>query len=724
MPRVSVIVPVHNAERHLPACLESIRHQTLDDLEIILVDDGSTDSSAAILADFAALDPRACVIAGPAQGSAGAARNAGLAVSTGDYLAFLDADDYFAPTMLSELHGKAVADRADVVACKFEIFNEKTRETTRADWVLRLEHLPHKRPFSPDDVGDHLFYSFNPAAWNKLFRAEFVRAHNLAFQPLRRTNDAYFTFMALALAERITYLDRYLATYRTANTDSLQGTIDESPLEFAKALEAMRATLKETGRWQKLERAFVNQALVLCLTNLKRPKTPAGFLEAYTSVRADLFARFGILDRPAAYFLRPGLARDRDLVVASEPEEYLFVRWRQAREQQETAQAEARRSLREMEMRAARPASAPQATVASEPSVPADSVPDVSVIIPVYNTLPFLAECLASVQRQTGCSLEVVCVDDGSTDGSADLLDEIAAQDQRIRVIHQPNQGLSEARNAGVIYATGRYLCFLDSDDYWQLDGLAGLVQQADRDDLDVLMFDAVPLREPDVDDRLWEKHRVYYQQRQQHEGVRDGAALLGAMRALREYRASACLYLVRRDQLVTRGLRFYPGIAHEDNLFTFDLMLHAHRAGHAPTALYARRVRPGSIVTAGAQASAARGYFITCVEMLRLVAGRTFGSPAVDAEIGSVVYRAFRALRNAAVELPEEVLARLAEIDPAPDAQAVFYLVRRAHKEEQDSRLLARRLKNASRPVKPGWRRHPLVLRVKPVVKRLIGRG
>ncbi len=94
-----------------------------------------------------------------------------------------------------------------------------------------------------------------------------------------------------------------------------------------------------------------------------------------------------------------------------------------------------------------------------------DSFPLVTVIVPVYNTASYLKECFASVSRQTYQKLEIIAVDDGSTDGSAGLLDEIAEKDSRIKVIHQKNSGVSAARNVGINFANGEYIVFSDSDD-------------------------------------------------------------------------------------------------------------------------------------------------------------------------------------------------------------------------------------------------------------------
>ncbi|WP_298129159.1 glycosyltransferase, partial [Micropruina sp.] len=270
MPLVSVIVPVRDGERHLRQALESIVAQTLTDLEVIVVDDGSRDATPAIIAEFAARDPRVRGLPGPATGSAGDARNAGLAVATGDYLAFWDADDQFGPTLLADLYARALADRADIVLTKFTVADERTGQAAPVDWGIRLEYFPEHNPVEPDEVGDALLIAVNPAPWNKLFRGDFVRQADLRFQSLRRANDVYFTAMALARAERLSYLDGYAIEYRIGNEASLQATRDEAPLEFVEALAELRRGFKAIGGWPRLERALANLAVELSLTALRK----------------------------------------------------------------------------------------------------------------------------------------------------------------------------------------------------------------------------------------------------------------------------------------------------------------------------------------------------------------------------------------------------------------------------------------------------------------------
>ena len=98
--------------------------------------------------------------------------------------------------------------------------------------------------------------------------------------------------------------------------------------------------------------------------------------------------------------------------------------------------------------------------------------PLVSVIVPVYNVEAYLARCVASLRGQTYPDLEIILVDDGSADGSGLLCDSFAREDPRIRVIHQPNAGVSAARNAGLEAASGAYVCFVDGDD-WAVETMA-----------------------------------------------------------------------------------------------------------------------------------------------------------------------------------------------------------------------------------------------------------
>lgn len=235
MPIVSVIIPSYNAADYIAQTLESVLAQTLTDLEVIVVDDGSTDNTRNIVADFANKDPRLMLVE-QANQFAGVARNNGMSRASGKYLYFLDADDYIDNTALEELVNAIEQHEADIAIAKSEGFDNTTGDT----WTIEgaLNGIDFDRPVAHADYCNRLFQSFIGWPWDKLFRKEFIDKTALTFQPLRTTNDALFVFCALALADTIVCLDSVLFHHRTNNKNSLEGSRAKS---WNNALCAIRA---------------------------------------------------------------------------------------------------------------------------------------------------------------------------------------------------------------------------------------------------------------------------------------------------------------------------------------------------------------------------------------------------------------------------------------------------------------------------------------------------
>lgn len=217
-------------------------------------------------------------------------------------------------------------------------------------------------------------------------------------------------------------------------------------------------------------------------------------------------------------------------------------------------------------------------------------MPRFSIIIPVYNVRQYLRDCLDSVLAQTCTDWEAVCVNDGSMDDSLSILTEYAAKDKRIRIIDQPNGGLSAARNSGIKAAEGEYIFLLDSDDWIVPDALERLTNHLDGQDM--LCFSGRKFIEADG---------TYHQP----------DVLLPATYSsgMDYYNANALvsrdfpfvctvLRLYRREYLHTNNLFFTPGIYHEDNMFTPIACYHAAKVTVIPDNLYIYRIRPESIMT------------------------------------------------------------------------------------------------------------------------------
>lgn len=267
VPKVSVIVPVYNTEPYLRECLDSIINQTLREIEIICVDDGSTDGSPAILQEYEKKDDRIRVLT-QSNLSAGAARNNGMRYATGEYLSFLDADDFFEPDMLEKAYTVAKKQMAEIITFRCDIYDEKNgRYKIRKD-SIRTENLPANRPFAGTEVKKDFFRTFVGWTWDKLFLREYILENQIRFQEQRTSNDMLFTYFALAKSQRITVTEEVLAHHRTHVNTSLEATRSKSWDCFYKGLCALKTALKDADLYAHYERDFVNYSLNFSLWNL------------------------------------------------------------------------------------------------------------------------------------------------------------------------------------------------------------------------------------------------------------------------------------------------------------------------------------------------------------------------------------------------------------------------------------------------------------------------
>ncbi len=212
MTKVSVIIPVYNVEKYLRECLDSVVNQTLKDIEIICVNDGSTDSSLKILEEFALQDNRIKIINQENQG-AGAARNNGMNSAQGEYLLFLDSDDFFDLRMFEKLYNKAVSTNSDITVCEYYNFNQQTKEITEGQSLRKKCVVPHKEIFSYKDCPQSILDSVMPAPWNKLFKRDFIEQCGIKFQNLPYFNDVLFCSLVLVYANSITSIKDNLVYY-------------------------------------------------------------------------------------------------------------------------------------------------------------------------------------------------------------------------------------------------------------------------------------------------------------------------------------------------------------------------------------------------------------------------------------------------------------------------------------------------------------------------------
>lgn len=222
----------------------------------------------------------------------------------------------------------------------------------------------------------------------------------------------------------------------------------------------------------------------------------------------------------------------------------------------------------------------------------------ISIIIPVYNVEKYLRECLDSIINQTLKNIEIICINDGSTDTSLDILNEYKEKDNRFVICSQENQGQSVARNSGVSLAKGEYLYFVDGDDWIETIALEKLYNISKSKNLDVLLFGAKSFFESDTLQNDFSYMTDNYKITINTDEIFSGIDMFDKLIEYSQYYVSPVLKFIKTDFYKNINISFYPHIIHEDELFSFQLLLEAENVTCITDRLYNRRIREDSVMT------------------------------------------------------------------------------------------------------------------------------
>ena len=416
-PRVSVIVPVYNVERYLPACLDGLLAQTLTDIEIVCVNDGSTDSSAEILARYAEQDGRLRVLDGP-NGGYGHAVNRGIEASRGEYVGIVEPDDLVDRHMYEEL--LAAADlpdgtRADVV--KSSYWNYYDLEDGSAPYI-EPSNLMDKMPAEPCAFNVHdsfevLFH--HPSVWSAIYRREFLDEKSIRMIEPKGAGwaDNPWFYETLCQARQISWVPGAYYYYRQTNPGASSYLKDyHLPFDRMRDIRALfdRIGEKDPG----VLACFYNREFSYIKSVLEKFGFPETDPELFSLIRETLDS----MDPEVLYGAKRGIRRDQI-------EYYEDVTGRAAQ--------------------AIRPHAA-------------SNRPLVSVIAPMRDVRPYVMAFLTSLTAQTLADFEVIAVDCASRDRSAEVAEYFSAKDQRFRVIRSDDPSIPggfatglAASSAGVV---------------------------------------------------------------------------------------------------------------------------------------------------------------------------------------------------------------------------------------------------------------------------------
>lgn len=255
MPKVSVIVPIYNVEKYLEKCINSLLSQTLEDIQIILVNDGSKDNSGNIAKEYEKNNKDRVIYVEKENGGLSDARNYGLKYATGDFIAFLDSDDYIEKNAYEEMYNKAIEEDADYVECDFIWeFPNKTRVDKQYPYKNKKEMLSFVRV----------------VAWNKLIKRQLITDNNLEFPKGLRYEDVEFTYKLIPFINKFTYVDKPFVHY-VQREGSIANVQNERTAEIFTVLDNVIKFYKKNNIYEEYRNELeYNYARYLLCSSLKR----------------------------------------------------------------------------------------------------------------------------------------------------------------------------------------------------------------------------------------------------------------------------------------------------------------------------------------------------------------------------------------------------------------------------------------------------------------------
>ena len=417
MYKLSVIIPVYNVEKYLKECLDSITRQTVKDIEIICVDDGSTDNSPDILKEYQKKDSRIKIITKENGGQA-SARNLGIKEAQGEYIAFIDSDDFIEEEMLEKLYTKANDDNLDIAMCKIATYNNQTGEIKDNVWYYMLGIF---RDFEKDVFNhkDTKEFTCNIAVtpYNKIYKTSLIKDNDILFPEGLIFEDEKFFYDIYLRAKKVSIIPEFLYYYRVSRKGS---TVDiEKENDYTDIIEIskqIRQTFKETNNYEGYKYLLNNRLIHLQL---------ARFTETSPKYREKFF---NILKEDLQEVLK-----DQDIKDNLESDVKIRVdKILKSKDYEEFKRLDENKIF--------------------------------SVVMASYND-----ETINSLIGQSfsfGSNIQLIIVDDGSTDNTKEICLKYQSQyPDNIIYIYQENQGQGTARNLGLKYANGKYINFMDADD-------------------------------------------------------------------------------------------------------------------------------------------------------------------------------------------------------------------------------------------------------------------
>ncbi|MBR3299320.1 MAG: glycosyltransferase [Clostridia bacterium] len=560
-PFFSVILPVYNGARTLSTAAVSILTQTFSDFELLIIENGSTDNSLGIALAFAKAFDKVRVIHLDGSGVS-RARNCGLDNARGEYVVFLDADDLYTPDALEAMHSVLEKENTDLIIAGFTNYALIERDTLihasgRELYLALLDPVKHYSSIVEDGVNNDFLLRHQ---CGKAYRRAFLEREHLRFcesSPIYV--DLIFNSTVYPVCDGAVLMYKKLYRYNTVGGSLVNRVgsayVSDSIAAFAAHTEGIDA-LDDESRGATLFSAFL--MISRMVSAYSREQTP--------ECRA-LLDRF--LQSDGAQTVINGVRSENlHLIPEAEP---LFRH----------LLACLRRGDLDAAVRTA------MDTESAECAKKSPNEPIVSIVSPVYNSEKHLKRCVDSILAQTFVDFEALFIDDGSTDGSAALLERYAEIDPRIKPIRLgENGGQGAARNRGIDEARGKYLVFVDSDDMLAPDFIELLYNKAETSGAAVVKGSALWV----TDEKDIGKTPPAY-----NELIRKGIA--NGVPLILLFRSEHWSAIYRRDFIIEHSIRYGDSRTGQDVTFLLKVCTRAGSIETEDAAFYYYFQNEGSMV-------------------------------------------------------------------------------------------------------------------------------
>lgn len=546
--KISVIIPFYNSEKYLETCVRSILLQSYQNFEIICINDNSIDSSFNIIKNLSLEDNRIKIIENEVNQGPGISRNKGLDRANGKYIFFLDSDDWVDLDTLSLLFKESEEKKLDLLMYKPLVFYENNQKWGHEEYYdMNFMNKYEGKIFKHTDLDSNMLFYIPNAPWNKLYLKSFLDEFYIRFpnQNLIHEDNPFFLEVFLK-ANKISLINKFLHNRRRRD-GSIMTLTNERLFDNFKIMDLIinifleDSTLYNSYKKEVLNHIFSTLSVKYYSINQElRPK----FYNKIKEFLDKLYNEYGL------YYDCLELVEDK-----------YFSKFKQI--SQENYKLKEASNIK------------------------------VSIIVPVYNVEDYLEECLESLINQSLKEIEIICVNDGSTDNSLKILNKYKELDNRIKVISQDNQGLSASRNNGLSFATGEYVLFVDSDDWIDLNACEYLYNKSKSKNLDVAYFLI-----KNYDDESKEFYDEDYFNLASLPHSFDNTVF--NHRDIKEYIFPLSVQVGQKfyKRSLIKDLKFIEGIFFEDNPYQWEVLLSAERISVFRKHFYFYRKRKGSITS------------------------------------------------------------------------------------------------------------------------------